>query len=326
MNPPLSTHIAMIETSVWPLVEDLASIRSCNGAVVFMRDGFHRDDAVALSSVEAAVAEDRLEFVRSAIEGHRVDLNASTLGTTFTTHISKIEKSRMNTDHLTWGGYIDLPNDHEAVVQLAFVKNRALPTPTQLDKIWSKHRSEIAHSLIALTTYDTVSIADEHRTLVPVTPNAFVIKWDLANSSQTVATAYGDFRHFITTFEYALSALVPYHGGTIASFTGDGQNIVIRLPGDIDPNDQHAIATFGHDTVLPLIDKIQRAHESLAAHYPVIMRLNLALGLGHIETSQHGEVTGPIFWKLSSKLKSLSVSGDMINIVLEDAARSVLET
>ena len=76
MNPPLSTHIAMIETSVWPLVEDLASIRSCNGAVVFMRDGFHRDDAVALSSVEAAVAEDRLEFVRSAlwIETARVEI------------------------------------------------------------------------------------------------------------------------------------------------------------------------------------------------------------------------------------------------------------
>lgn len=192
--------------------------------------------------------------------------------------------------------------------------------------MWQHYRDDIAHSLQPLATYDTPSIADEHRALAPVTPNAYVIKWDIANSSQSVASNYGDFRHFLTTFEYALSALVPYHGGVVTSFTGDGQNIVIRFPGDIDPNDHVAIATFGHTTVLPLIDKIQRAHESLTIHYRPTMRLNIALGLGHVETSQHGEITGPIFWQLSTRLKSLSVSGELVNFVLEDSARATLES
>ncbi len=321
MNPPLSTSLALLDAALQPYAIDLGSIRSCNGVVVFMRDRHYRDQAVCIASVAPDIADKRLEFVESVIEGHRIDLTCAAVGTTFATKASKLLPSRLNPAHIVWGVYIALPNKHEAVVQLSFEKSGTLPTPATLEKIWSDHKDEIIHSLEPLSRLSCASLADECRALPPTTPNAVVMRWSIANSGQKALSQYGSFRHFLTSFKYAVKALVAHHNGSIATESIDGQTIIVHFPAAVDPCSSQSIRDFVQSHILPLIDKIQRAHGSLAEHYRPEPCLNLVIGVDHIERSQHNDLTGPVFWRIDNKLRILASSSNFVSTVIEDDSK-----
>lgn len=325
MNPPLSTSFALLDTALQPFVIELGSIRSCNGVVVFMRDKHYRSDAVCIASVAPDIADKRLEFVESSIENHRVDLSCTSVGATFSSKTSKFLQSRMNPAHMVWGIYISLPNKHEAVVQLSFEKSGTLPSASALEKLWSKHRDEIVHSLEPFTKLSSQSLGDEARALPPITPNAAVVRWAIANSGQKASSRYGDLRHFLTSFKYAVKTLVDYHNGSISCEAIDGQTIIVYLPEDVDPCKIDSVRAFVQSRLLPLVTKIQRAHESLATHYQPEPCLNLVIGVDHIERSQHNDLTGPVFWRIDNKLRVLASSSDFANVVIEDESKKFFD-
>lgn len=321
MNPPLSTSLALLDAALQPYAIALSAIRSCNGIVVFMRDKHYRNQAVCIASVAPDIADKRLEFVESVIEGHRIDLTCSTVGETFESKVSKLQPSRMNPNHMVWGVYISLPGKHEAVVQLSFEKTTNLPNTATLEKIWAEYKDEIIHNLEPFSKFQSVSLADECRALPPTTPNAVVIRWTIANSGQKALSHYGDFRHFMTSFKYATKALVSHHHGMVATEAIDGQTIIVHLPESVDPCQLKSIRNFASSQILPLIDKIQRAHRSLAENYHPEPCLNLVIGVDHIERSQHDDLTGPVFWRIDNKLRVLASSSHFVNTIIEDESK-----
>ncbi|MBP7760516.1 hypothetical protein KA093_01835 [Candidatus Saccharibacteria bacterium] len=325
MNPPITTTLALVQLSLRPLAEALGHIKSYNGPVVFVRDRHYTDRAAVIASYPARVASKRLQFVRSTIEGRSVDLTASALGETFTTKQPSLQQSRMNRQHIVWGAYLPLPNNHEAVIQLAFDKTiGAAPSLATIVKAWDDCRPEIVEALQALATLSVPSLIDACRLNVPVTPNAFVLKWDIMDSSHVARTNYGELRHFITTFESTIRPLVEFHGGHITSYRGDAQNIILSLPTGLNRSSPRELTTFARRHVTPLIDKIRIAHETIAQGYNPVIRLRLGVGLGAIETSQLGEETGPILWDIASKMKMRATSSDLFVICVDDSARDYL--
>ena len=322
MNPPLATTLALIEASLRPLAEALSHIKSYNGPVVFMRDRHYPDRAGAVASYPARVAAKRLQFVRSTIEGRSVDLTASALAETFASKQSSLLPSRMNRQHIVWGAYIALPGDQAAVVQLAFDKSvGAAPSVATIEKAWFACRDEISDAVHDLAMRDLPSVIDVCRLNVPTTPNAFVLKWDIMDSSHVARANYGELRHFITTFETALRPQVSFYGGHIPSYRGDAQNIILPLPPELDRNNPHEISTFAQTRLAPLVDKIRLIHSTMLPNYSPAMRLRLGVGLGFVETSQLGEETGPILWDVSAKMKMSATNGDLFTLCIDDTAR-----
>lgn len=327
MNPPLATTRALLELSLRPLCEALSHVKSYNGAVVFVRDHHYTDQAAAIAACSARVAAKRLEFVRQSIEGRSVDLRVSTLGETFASAELQLRPSRLNRQHMVWGAYVALPASHEAVVQLAFDKTAgAVPSPATIEKAWRDCRDEIVDSLQQIAVRNEPSLIDAYKLDVPVTPNAFVMKWDLLDSSHAARGHYGELRHYITTFESTIEPIVDYYGGHIASRAGDAQTIIVPLTDSVDPSNLKDLKQFAKKTVTPLIDKLRTAHETLAPHYQPVMRIRLGVGLGYIETSQLGEETGPILWDIASKMKMRAGSSELFTLCLDDSVRSLLKS
>jgi hypothetical protein len=326
MKPPIATTLALIELSLRPLAEALSHIKAYNGPVVFMRDQHYSDRAAVIASYPARVNAKRLQFVHHNIEGRSVDLLATTLGETFTTKQSALRPSRVNRQHIVWGAYVPLPGGHEAVVQLAFDKTiGAAPSVATIETAWASCQDEITEALQSLAILDMPSIIDACRLDVPMTPNAFIIKWDIMDSSHAARIKYGELRHFITTFESTIQPLVTRYGGHIPSLRGDGQNIIIWLPSDIDRNSPRELKAFARRFVTPLIEKIRVTHATMASDYNPIMRLRLGVGLGVIEVSQLGEETGPILWDISTKMKMRAGASEIFTLCVDDSARDYLE-
>lgn len=325
MHPPIAATLALIELSLHPLSEALRRVKSYNGAVVFMRDRHHTDQAGVIASHAPRLSARRLEFVRSAIEHRSVDLTSTTLGETLRTKHSALLPSRLCRQHLVWGAYVALPGQQEAVVQLAFDKTAgAVPSIATIENAWQTHKDEIIVHLQTMAALALPSVINACKLDVPVTPNAFVLKWDIMDSSHVARHDYGELRHFITTFESTLLPVVNYHGGQITAYAGDAQTIIVPIPPSVDRTATKALRTYVSSTVAPLIDKLQTIHATIAPSYDPVMRLRLGVGMGWVETSQLGEVTGPILWSIGSKMKMRASSSELFTLCLDDSVRSIL--
>lgn len=325
MNPPIATTLALIEASLLPLGSALKPIKSYNGHAVFMRDKHYRTQAATIAMHYPRVNAKRHEFARTNIQHRSIDLLSTTVGETFETKRSSLTKSKMNRSHLVWGIYIPLPADHEAVLQIAFDKTvGSPPSPAVIEKVWESCQDEIITSLHNIAVLNLPSIAEACKLSVPTTPNAFVLKWDIMDSSHVARHDYGELRHFISTFEHTIEPLINYYGGHVSGYDGDSQDIIVPLPPELDRNDTKAIKDFATQTVQPLINKIRIAHETISAPYIPVMRIRLGVGLGAVATTLLGEETGPVFWSISDKMKMRAGSSDIFTLCLDSSVKTIL--
>lgn len=301
----LNTIVRAVSEALHPFVNALINEPSFVGTAVFFKDGWHQDTAGILTMVYASKrSRKQLAFSKQAIASHRVALDATTLGETFAAETTDLtlKQSRMNPHHTVWGVYMKIDAQHEFVVQSAFdLRFGPPPLVEVLVKKWHSVAEQFHTAVLPIDTLDVPSLSDSLELDVPTTPNAYVIKWDVTQSTRHVQRTYPAFRTFANRYESAVNAIIRSEGGIIASYTGDGQNIVLPLPADVDPNNLEAIQAFEQTAVRRLVKKLTTAHSTLPRRYP----LRFAVGAGYVESSHHGEATGPIFWKLSSLLKRM---------------------
>lgn len=302
-----------LESAMTPFVGDLSDIPSINSGVLFVADRRHHRSAGAVAQVYAPDRPDKIhDFTKNNIEQHRVDINPSTttVGQTFETHQSLLSPSLMNPDgHVVWGAYMAPVGDSEAaVLQLAFDKSQTLPSEKTLADIWKQYEKTIeeATESLIIANRDRPSLANDLLLEEPVTSNGFVIKWDISKSTKMVNQQYPLFRQYLEELELRIKLLAKEHDGRIVSYNGDGHNIVVDLPADINRNNFVEIGAFGRRTAKPLMLAILAANAQISRSYGKLNpHIRIGLGLGHVESSGSGEETGTIFWNVADTIESL---------------------
>jgi hypothetical protein len=333
----LSPHAARLEptrqeleSAIKPLVEDLSSIPSLNSAVLFALDPWHLRSAGAVAQVYAPDRPDETQdFTKKNIQGHRVDTNPSTttVGKTFESHQSQFNPSLMNPDeHVVWGAYTAPAGDNQAaVLQLAFDKLKALPSEKTLAEVWKQYEKSISEATESLirANIDRMSLSNDLLLDTPVTPNAFIIKWDVTKSTEMAHRQYPLFRQYLDELEQYINFLVEAFEGRIVSYNGDGQNIVVDLPTSINRNNPVEIGVFGQSTAAPLVNAIVKANAKISHSYAALKpHIRVGLGLGHVELSEKGENTGLVFWETAEAIESLP--RDYTSIRFTDITRHAL--
>lgn len=325
-NPILQTHIEMINSSIQPIVDRLSRASPFVSAGLFIEDNHYKGEAGTASIVNTPVVEPEfIDFTESSVRGRRIDLTSTILGKTFSTRESMFEVSKLDpAHHLTWGIYSELRPSRGAVLQLVFDRSRAHLIDEQtimqhtspfLNGIW-------AASKLLVDEATQTSLADELLLNVPATPNAYVIKWDVLNSTSHVTANYPLFRHYLSRFELAVERLAAEYGAKITEYEGDSQNIVIFLPHTLDKSNLASIGEFGRNVALPFTQHLITLHNTIAARYPQQPpRMRACLGLGYAERATTGEVTGPVFWELAALLRN----GSHENLAMNQAAQLVMK-
>jgi hypothetical protein len=310
-----------------PLIEDLSTIASLNSGVLFVADGGNRHSAGAVALAYAPGRND--EFTNTNIKGHRVDIHpaTTTVGKTFETHRSEISPSIMNPDgHVVWGAYMSpVGNSEAAVLQLAFDKSKPLPSEKNLADVWKKYEESIneATEALILANRNRPSLLYDLLLKEAESANGIVVKWDISKSTQMVDEDYSMFNHYIQELEQLIDLQTKVYGGRIVSLNGDGQNIVVDLPADINRNNPVEIVAYGLRTAKPLLRAILAANAQISPSYGKLEpHIRISLGLGHVELSRSGEETGKVFWDVDKTLKLLPRDVDTAR--LTDIARRAL--
>jgi len=308
--PQTLSLLSEAKAALRPFNNDLASeSTSFDGTVYYALDKKHTQSANTVLSLDApAVASERLDFRHNTIDNHRIDLGATALGYSLNLRYPEFVQSRMNpTRHMTWAHPTFTREGLNGGIQLAFsVDSGDLPSNDALDTIWKHHADtidEVINDIDALAR-STESLGDSLELLPPATPNAYIVRWDIVNSTELATTKhYGALRSYQDTWQAALrQATTPLHSTLINE--GDGQNIVIPFPLSVDPADFTDIRLFGTKTISPLIAQLEQQHAQIARLYPDLHpRIRLAIGLGHLEADAQGKFTGPAMWEVGSLMK-----------------------
>ena len=307
MNPPLGAQLALIDVALEQFLSDLSSFGSINYGVVFMRDAHYKNNAGPIVSRAAKTTKKRLAYFHDNIEGRRVDLAVSTLGNAFRSKRPSLERDKLNPDQTLFDIYLHIKGC-EFVVEIAFDRRSGgkVASLARLTSLWQGRRLEFIRLLEPIAEYPTSSMSDDCLLSVPSTPNAFVLMWDIAHSTQHALNDYGELRHFVTSLTSAQDEILETSGAKIICVGGDGQVLALFLPDEIDVLNDRQLRQFGRTNALALINKLKRIFEAINSSYSREFQIKVGLGLGYIETTQHKEQTGPVVWEVNSKMKSLA--------------------
>ena len=324
-NPEVRATLADIHEALTPLSHDL-DIPAFNGLSVYGLDTHYAGTAATLVSVDAPqAAAERNDFRVQNIDNHRISLAHTAFGENLKLkHPEFIVSSMKPEQHLTWANRLTVDNDTIGGVQFVYdYQDNLLPGNDQLEKIWDAHRttlSEVGRAVLALDQ-KTTSLADSLEILPPITPNAYVVRWDIENSTQiALSPDYGALQSYQRHWRQSLSELAHDMQATTLD-QGDGQNIIISLPPRLNPHDQTELRLFATRHIQPFIEKMQRAHRTIAESYDDIQpTIRIAIGLGAVEIDLQHTLNGPVLWETSS-LRKDDTPG---SILLTPAARNTL--
>jgi hypothetical protein len=300
---------SQIREAIQPLAAEIAhDIPSFEGFALFQQDLYHPDSAGTILQANApAASSTRLQFQHDHIAGRRVDLDVSTLGSTFTTGRYELADSAMNTEHAVAGIHIpeQLGVRAASVFQLAFTKGLGLPTTEQLATIkqqWARVEPACLPHLATLrhyaSRYPNQSVSDALLLDVPTTPNAFVVAWDMSGSRQAARTQYPRLRDHLTVYGELYHQFVAAHGGQLLGSTGDGQAFAFEIPSpQYDRLSGPSVARFARNSVVPALKQVLSAAPSSPA-------VRFAVGLGRIEHTTF-DMSSPVLWELADVLDQL---------------------
>lgn len=301
-------------TGLRPLHDDLAELSpSFDGIVYFALDRHHKNNASAVATAQPESSDtDRFRFYNENIESHRVDLGSTALGLGMQLVDPRLLRSRMNPEqHLTWTQRTIVDNTLAGGLQIAYnTEYGQAPISTDgIERAWRKHEGtvlEMADAFNALSK-EVLSIGDTLELDAPATPNAYIVSWDLSESTSLSRKKYPILRNYLLDmkrgFSRSLATLSAHvHDG------GDGQDIAIWLPGNsevFDRADKRAVRGFGTTQVLPLVDQLLRVYDEINKSYlDITPRVNFALGLGYVEHDIFDVRTSSEYWETSAVLKS----------------------
>lgn len=325
LSPEVVQTCKAIETALQPVhLRNQELAMGYLGVVAWLGVGT-KGIPVGLLDTKDPSAASNLAFNHRAIRGHYIDLHATVVGDAICRKRSYAAVSKMHSEqHTVWNEYFSVQNVQKrrlsGVVQFAYdrMNRSATPLPRSVRPTTKEviRLTEAVQDL--LQCVPEKELFNELQLDVPVTPNAYVMVWDARDSRNQVTANYPLFRKQYNDFIRSITPAVQASGGRFVSNNGDGQNIVIDLPLSVDRNDPRSVARFGAMTVVPLIDHVNDIRTVFRARYDAVMALGV--GLGYVETlTENAEVTGPVFWDISSRLEA--AIADPFAVIYTDEAR-----
>lgn len=308
-NPRTHRLLSDAGEALGALNEEISNASPTNeGIVLFTPDDFHVGSANAVLSLDGHnTAAETLRFRKENIDGHRIVLGSTAVGYLMGRPRPEFRQSRMSPEDITWGGTYRDQKGKAHTVQAVFSMHEGgdLPNEDDMARLWQRYLPDVAEavSLVNQVVPEGESLSTALELLPPVTPNAYVVRWDSVGSSRIATTdRYGSYASYrgkwLSTVDQILRA---YPHAT--NNQGDGQNIALWLHG-IDVNVDPEIRQYGTQTVMPIIEKLEAAHRALAAQYPDFSpRIRIGVGLGHLEEGYDAEKTGPVLWEVADLMK-----------------------
>lgn len=293
-----------------------------DAATVFVHDECNPDSigAIATACSPHVPADDRFNFQKTHIIGHRVD-GSSVAGRVIEGNQDDITltESAMNPDHRVLN--LPLPDQH-AVLQVAFTKN-CTPQLDELETLWQYDRTKTALGAgitalqaLARESYPTQSVADMLALKSPTTPNAILTTWDVSDSTGEMARDNGKLRSFIVWFGSQAITAVQRYDGELIDWTGDGQNLAVPLPQSNTRFSREQRADFGNDTLVPLLSELVDLAQAQDEY-----TVRLTAGFGRLDNLPGGKMSPELFsmTKLSKRQPR-----DRLSIALTDETDNML--
>jgi hypothetical protein len=284
------------------------------GVVLFGIDARPTDRASALlhASSYGMDRNERLNFFEDTIKDRRIILSQSALQASLqdgeSNRYQTFHDSKMNYgNQIVWAQPLVHEGKNVAAVQLAFSINRTpnwnLPSNDGLDTIWQKHRApmaEVARSIADLAL-KTSSLSKSLEIMPPVTPNAFVIQWDVVKSrSDALNQNYAKQEAYLETWKAAREEITKATGARILD-RGDGEFIILPI-NQKDLNNDTAVRRYSKHEMLPIVDALVKKHAEIAYAYlpELFKKIKVTVGVGNIEEDQDGKPTGQVLYELKN--------------------------
>lgn len=276
------------------------------GLVLFSEDTRHTNTANAVFSLDGdGVPAEALRFRRDNIDGRRVLLAATALGDILRDGHNQFAASRLtNGAQMTWGGIYPSAPGSRMIVQTAFSMTEGgdLPSSNTMDTLWHHHLPAVGEAVDAVQRIvpPGESLGDALELHPPVTPNAYIIRWDIVNSTLLASSHFGALRSYQQHVEQAFARILS-HERYVDNYQGDGQNIIFRMTG-INYDDEAAVKLFGTQHIAPVIEAMHASHRAIAAHYrDIAPNIRISIGLGFVEEDHRGNLTGPVFSEIAKQ-------------------------
>lgn len=296
--------------------EDLNKLGLSDGVVVYGLDS--RTNYASVLASTPAIKSELKKFRAIYIDNHAIDLSVSGLGKqlkgfTPTSTVSQLEVGRIGSyrnRHRTLALRPTTSDAPHIVAQVALSEHDALPDPDSLEEVWNIHQRELnvmnESAADLMTESRRLALHQELELLPAVTANGFIVRWDLDNSTRLAAgPLYGKVRNFLEDSRDVVRHIVQDTPNALFNI-GDGQNIIVMLPENLDGADPELIVEFEKEYIAPIVTSLEEALHSLASsdlYSTLDAHVSIGATSGHIERNRDGSFDSPALWKVSSKTK-----------------------
>lgn len=257
----------------------------------------NRASAIVQAHSYELVDDERLDFSNTSIANRRIILSQTALGAALEEKTPQFMTSYMNQNHVVWAHPLMANGEQAAAIQLAFTQNQhpewLLPSNDAVEKVFEKHQkplNEVARALADLAL-KTTSLSKSLEIQPPITPDSFIISWDITDSSRAVLSdQYAAHESYLDAWKAERDAITREYGVTILD-RGDGEHIIIPINTDV--HQQHLVNVFSKRTIPPLLRKLQAAHTAIAQSYKpdLFPKISFRVGVGNFEENQNGFLT-----------------------------------
>ena len=308
--------------AITPLNERLAELTPAYNGLVYLATPRldarrpRRGQAVATYGAEAPHAPAaQNKFYRENIAGRGISLANTAFGTAIAEHLATpkepigFRSSRLNPEQLTLTTPVtarDIQADRKILGALQVALDPAfgiIENTEEMKAVIADAQpllSELGQEFDALDT-PTRSLGRAVNAQAPLTPNAFLLRWDTINSTElALSDTYPEVENYFDDMNAMIEAETREFFSTRSLNTGDGQNIVINLPelsryADIHEQ-QRSIRLFGRQAITPLVARIVSTQAEIADQYKALSpKMRLSVGLGYVE-----DETGQVFWDVAN--------------------------
>jgi len=256
----------------------------------------------------------RLEFSQMNIKNRRIILSQTALGEALTQKKPGFMASRMNLGkQAVWAHPLFAGDKQPAAIQLAFTVNQQPaqnhPGDVAIGRVFQKHHEsldEVAEAIVSLSS-KTDSLSKSLEIKPPTTPNAFVISWDVKNSSAHVLTEeYAIHEAYLEAWKTEREKITRAYGVSVLD-RGDGEHIIIPIPKDL--NNTIQVKIDAQRMMRPLIEKLRAKHAQVAhAFLPTLSpSVSFHVGIGNFEENQSGFLTSQA---ITDTVKAKPVAGE----------------